>query len=321
MKVLSSIDIDKLKVNDFGCCDINLFEQTDDNKDCKYLKLYLSNKNKIIEYKGNSNNAKLLFYYCYLNSRIFKRNPNDELVISGGRAEACYASYEGITNDTKITSPTITKYNKILDELNLIHFGNGGLFYYKTDKYKKVHESCNVYVMHDDNEDIWKNNLKEGIKLYKLNYADVRIFTGKKTYKNNDRSINGRYGSLVKKQKHNIISDDELIELQKIKEFQNVNEVKLKRSQLLNDPKNDNELISSIFYNNDNEKLGDFYLQLETQLELYNFNTDKFLVDWKYYKWIIINYESDKHIYYANCINKHSTKPLMRWLHRIDTLF
>jgi hypothetical protein len=193
------IDINNIKLNDLIKCKFNLLEKKD-NKYIKFIQLFDIEKQKILNYKYKNNkvdSVKLLVYYCYLKSRMYKRTDDNKINVYGGKSETCYPTYQRIIQDINITENVIKKYNDILIGLNLIRIGNAGLYYLKGDSNKKLHESNNVYtLLIDNNEETANNNLKESIKLYKLEYKENRIFINSRKYKNNNRKINGYKGRI-----------------------------------------------------------------------------------------------------------------------------
>ncbi len=193
------IDINNIKLNDLIKCKFNLLEKKD-NKYIKFIQLFDIEKQKILNYKYKNNkvdNVKLLVYYCYLKSRMYKRTDDNKINVYGGKSETCYPTYQRIIQDINITENVIKKYNDILIGLNLIRIGNAGLYYLKGDSNKKLHESNNIYtLLIDNNEETAQNNLKESVKLYKLEHKEDRVFINSRKYKNNNRKINGYKGRI-----------------------------------------------------------------------------------------------------------------------------
>ena len=194
------IDVNNIKLNDIIRCKFNLLEKKD-NKYIKFIQLFDDEKQKILNYKDADNkvdNVKLLVYYCYLKCRMYKRSNEDgDMIEFGGKTETCYPSFKRIANDINITENAIKKYNDILIKLDLIRVGNAGLYYFKSDSNKKLYESNNVYTLLIDNdEETAQNNLKESVKLYKLEHKEDRVFVNKKHYSINNRKINGYKGRI-----------------------------------------------------------------------------------------------------------------------------
>jgi hypothetical protein len=165
-----------------------LFKKDISGNDTEFVVLTDEEKNKIMNDDTTIDKIKLLFYYLYLKSRIYKRDINDgELYMIGGKSESAYINFEKINEDILFTADTINKYNKTLNKLNLIRYGRAEHWYYKNDPNKTIRESCNVYVLYNDGN--YETNLKEGIKQYKLHYSKQRVFT-KSEYVSNNRRIN-----------------------------------------------------------------------------------------------------------------------------------
>lgn len=174
---------------------LNLFKKNKEGNDVEFVLLEDNERNKIVNTDTNLDKTKLLFYYLYLKSRIYKRNAETEgdLIMNGGKSESAYISFEKINEDTLLTADTINKYNEVLVDLHLIKYDRAEHWYYKSDPNKTTYESCNVYVLYNNGN--FKTNLKEGIKQYKLFYSEKRVFT-KNEYTNNNRRINGKIGRL-----------------------------------------------------------------------------------------------------------------------------
>lgn len=281
------------------------------NLDIKYehgfMQLYDSEINAISTYNQKKiDNMQLLFYFCYLKSRIYKRSKDEYVAKDGGNPETSYLSYNTISHDLNITDETIKKYNDILVELDLIRIGNAGLWYYSTDPNRTVKESCNIYTLYTEQEEVWKTNLKEGIKNYKkLDMNKGKVFTGSHSYKNNNRRINGKLGSIVKKEKNGTATKEDLELKEHILKLNQDNNIEFTLTALFEEINKDcGDLTLSDYYEDYNEKLYDKYFKIECDLGMYD---DEFelLVDYEYYKWVMINYQKEKHDYYKNCINKH----------------
>ena len=81
--------------------------------------------------------------------------------------------------------------------------------------------------------------------------------------------------------------------------------VKFTIKALLDDPDNSDILLSDIYFNQGNINLSDKYSDVEKQLDIIDNETGEFLINWDYYKWLMINYNSDQHEYYYNCVQKY----------------
>ena len=222
------IDVNNIKLNDIIRCKFNLLEKKDD-KYIKFIQLFDDEKQKILNYKDADNkvdNVKLLVYYCYLKCRMYKRSNEDgDMIEFGGKAETCYPSFKRIANDINITENAIKKYNDILVGLDLIRVGNAGLYYFKSDSNKKLYESNNVYTLLIDNdEETAQNNLKESVKLYKLEHKEDRVFVNKKHYSINNRKINGYKGRIKYLIEQNKATDEQVEKYNEIlKNEKNIN--------------------------------------------------------------------------------------------------
>ena len=225
--IILSKDID-IKLNDLIKCKFNLLEKKDD-KYIKFIQLFDDEKQKILNYKDADNkvdNVKLLVYYCYLKCRMYKRSNEDgDMIEFGGKTETCYPSFKRIANDINITENAIKKYNDILIKLDLIRVGNAGLYYFKSDSNKKLYESNNVYTLLIDNdEETAQNNLKESVKLYKLEHKEDRVFVNKKHYSINNRKINGYKGRIKYLIEQNKATDEQVEKYNEIlKNEKNIN--------------------------------------------------------------------------------------------------
>lgn len=229
------IDIKNIKLNDLIKCKFNFVEKKDD-KYIKFIQLFDDEKQKILNYSDEKiDNVKLLAYYCYLKARMYKRAKDDKMEIYGGKAETCYPSYNRIMQDINITENAINKYNNILVRLNLIRVGNAGLYYLKSDSNKKLYESSNVYtLLVNGDEATAQNNLKESIKLFKLEHEEDRVFTGNRKYKNNNRKINGYKGRIKYLMEQGKASDEQIEKYNKIINAENID-----TTPILDNPLND----------------------------------------------------------------------------------
>ena len=204
--ICSDKDISMVSVNEFVKCIYNGIEKDDNDNYIKFTMVYNDIINKILSYnKTKVDNLSLLFYYCYLNCRMYRSsNSHGKGYISGGKPEECHPTYKIITNDIDIKDSTIKKYNDILVNMNLIRIGNLGLCYSKGDE-KNIKESPNFYVLVEegnvDNENaVWKWNLKEGMKAYKNNNPNL-VFLDTRQYKDNDKSKNGYIARITQLEK------------------------------------------------------------------------------------------------------------------------
>jgi hypothetical protein len=306
LKIIETdIDLKKIKSKELIRCNVHMFVKDKEGNDIRFIQLFDTEKDKIIAYnKENIDNLKLLYYYCYLKARMYKRQKDNDLIMSGGRAEICYPSYSKINDDIGITDEVIKKYNDILVELNLIRIGNAGLYYYQNDKNKISRESPNIYTLYTEVEEVWQLNLKEGIKFYKEQYADERVFKDTRMYKNNDKKINGYINRIEYLESIGKANSEQIEKKNSYKESVNINEEMQRRITLFNKKENKGMILSEIFDSYGNDKKFEQAYKLEKDLGLLNAEDD-LAIDYDYYKWVMINYSEHKKDYYRNCIKKH----------------
>lgn len=296
----SKYDFNEVKPKELISCTVLM------NLENKFIQLFEEEKDIILNQKNEKvDNSKLLVFYCYIKSRIYRREKNLSIVATGGRAEVCYPSYETISNDLGCTDETIKKYSDILVKLNLIRIDNPGFWYYSADKNKSIKESVNFYaLLFDSSEENAKLNLKEGIKYYKtLDINSNKVFTDSREYLHNNRKLNGMLGSIIKKEKNGIATEEDInlkneIIFTKSQEFEDSYKIKA----LLEI--HADELLSNIYFDLAKYDIGEKYYRLELDLGLIDEDSD-LLVSYEYYTWVMTNYTKDKHDYYKNCIAKH----------------
>jgi len=294
---LKVIEIENLKLTpkQFNKCKLLI----DIDRDFFYFNE--DDKKKIFDYKhGNESSIdkfKAFLLYCYILSRI--RQNTD------GTTGVCYPSYSLITKDTGISDPVINKYINFLVKTDLIRVGNAGLFYYSADKNKRVTESSNIYAIFDKHGD-WQDKLNDSIKTYKNNHPE-RIFV--KSYKNNNKSENGYIARITYLEKQGKATEKQIEKrdklLEKKREIDGGENIKFTIKSLLDNPNNSDILLSDIYINQGNINLAEKYSDIEKQLDIIDGETGEFLIDWDYYKWLMINYNSDQHEYYYNCVQKY----------------
>ncbi|ERI90971.1 hypothetical protein HMPREF1982_03533 [Clostridiales bacterium oral taxon 876 str. F0540] len=295
----SNIDFKDIKPKDFVSCTYLI------NLDNSFITLYDSEKNIVLNQSFEKcDNLKLLMYYCYLKARMYKRSNDDAMEKNGGRAEVAYPTYNTISDDLGLTDETIKKYNDLLVKLNLIRVGSAGNWYYKDDKNKILRESCNIYTLLIDSDEVKaKFNLKEGIKYYKsLDINSNKVFTNSKAYKNNDRKLNGELGSIIKKENKGTATEEDIARKNEIIASINADAELYKIKALLE--ANDGTLLSEIYENLGKDDLAKKYSNIELKLGLvdFEFNLE---VDWDYYCYIITNYKENEHEKFKNYVRKH----------------
>ena len=287
--------IENYKLKDLIMCSlmIDLTEQ--------FVVLDTKEKDKIYGYDEEKiNHLRLLLYYCYLKCRMYKRPKGDELVKSGGRAEVAYPTFQRINKDLGLTDDTIDKYNKILVALDMIRYKSAGTWYYKTDINKIVRESVNFYTLFTDEENT-QHHLNEGIKFFKnMERNSDKVFTGSKNYKNNNKELNGELGSIIKKELHGNATAEDIIRKNQIIFSITANEEQHGIQALLDS--NPDTLLSDIYSSFNSEEKADKYYELEKSLGLLDTGKE-FGVDFKYYKWIMMNYDKEEHDKFVHCVN------------------
>lgn len=288
-------DLSKIKPKQVYKCELLI------DLDNQYIKLYEFEKDKILNQSViNIDNLKLLTLYCYLKSRMYARNNDNILERDGGKAETCYPTYSAIADDINITEGIIKKYIDILVQLDLIRYDNAGLYYFKNDKNKITRESANTYTLYKDG---WENELKLCIKQHK-SLANDRIFV--KEYKNNDKKLNGEKGYLQRLINQGKATDKHMHRLNEINDIiaarNGESDIKFSVTSLLE--QNEGELLSNIYYDETKHNLADKYYDIELRLGLVDDNYN-LLVDWDYYKWVIINYNENEHDKYVNYVGKY----------------
>jgi hypothetical protein len=292
-------DIDKIKPKDLvkGSVLIDLSNS--------YVELLDEEYDNIMNYTDKKiDNLKLLTLYMDIKGRMFKRPKGDCVTKDGGKPESCYPSYIQICKDINITEGKIKEYLDILWDLNLIRYNRDETlkYYLKKDKNKILKYIPNIYVLYQDE---WENELKESKKYYKLKNDD-KVFI-KTEEDNNDRSRAGKKGNVIRAIKEDRATEEDLEKLKEINEIEDTisgkNDIKFKNQYLLE--KNEGMTLSDIYADRYKENLADDYYDLEVKLELINEETNEMLVDYDYYKWVMVNYKEEDHQYYVNCINKH----------------
>lgn len=293
--------ISEYKYNDLIICTLTM-DLTD-----KFTMLKYEEKDIILNQKvQETDNTKLLFYYCYLKCRMYKRAKSDgDVARDSGRAEACYPSFKKINEDTGITDDTINKYNKILVKLDLIRVGNVGHWYYKDDKMKNVKEGVNIYTLFSGDEEYAKYQIKETIKLYKLLLNNSnKVFTESRKYKNNIRKNNGYIGRVKYLQEHGKATQKQIDKMNSLIEFNSEKTEKVYKIKGLLDSEQEFSL-SNIYFNLGKEEKTEYYEKIEAELGIYDIDTGEFLVEKNFYDWVISNYNDEEKDKFINIVKKH----------------
>lgn len=215
--ILTDINLEDLKRNDYVCCDLNIFQKNELDEDNNYIQLYDSERELIFSYdKEKVDNLTLLKLYCYLKARMYRRKDDKNIQATGGNATVCYPSYAKIEEDINISQASIKKYIDILVDIDLIRYDNAGIHYPKGNpKFKR--ESANTYCLYDE-YDNWKIEIKESIKFYKAQKEENGfVFCKDNTYKNNNRKLNGELGALIRLKNKGKANDKQLKRIDEIR--------------------------------------------------------------------------------------------------------
>ncbi|CAI3673917.1 conserved hypothetical protein [Clostridium neonatale] len=184
----NTLNVDDMGLKDFMTCTYNGLQKNKDGNNICFTMLKNEDKEKILSYKDTKiDNLKLLFYFSYLNSRMYKRSSDGNIECIGGHAEVCFPSYKTISDDIAIKDDTIKQYNDILVGLDLIKIGNIGLYYNVNDKNKIPKESPNFYALCNNKEN---SELEYAMQMYIDKHKDFH-FIKSREYKNNNRKVNG----------------------------------------------------------------------------------------------------------------------------------
>lgn len=298
--IQSDVEMNKIKPKQYIECILTIDFSN------KFMVLYDWEKEIILhQTKTKLNNLKLLVYYCYLKTRIYKRPEGTKLHINTEMAESCHPSFETIYQDLGLSDETIIRYNQVLKELDLIRYKNAGRFYYRKDKLKTKIETPNFYVLFKEG---WEEELNSAIKHYKKQNKDTMVFTDE-PYKNNDRKANGFIGrieyleSIGKATEKQIKQKNELINQRKIRTGENDRTLNIQKLfEVYKD--RDNILLSEIYEEKGQLNNAKREHDLELELNLIN-QYGKLLIDYDYYKWVMANYKKEEHTYYLNCVKSH----------------
>jgi hypothetical protein len=125
-----------------------------------------------------------------------------------------FPSYIQLTQDTGLSEATIQKYEKILNDNNLIKYVNAGVRQYPDGSYKK---SPNIYTAWMEEEYIWEDRLSEQLKYFKDTQSEKYgvIFLGNEKEKtsNEKRSITAKINYLKSKE---VLNKKEKSDLKKL---------------------------------------------------------------------------------------------------------
>lgn len=184
----NNLNIDDIGLKDFTTCTYRGIEKNKEGNNICFTMIKDEDKEKILSYKDKKiDNLKLLFYFCYLSSRMYKRSIGGSIECCGGHAEVCFPSYKTISDDIAISDDTIKQYNDILVGLGVIKIENIGLYYNINDKNKIVKESPNFYALCNGKQD---TELEYAMEMYVDKHKSFH-FIDSREYKNNNKKVNG----------------------------------------------------------------------------------------------------------------------------------
>lgn len=149
----------------------------------------------------------LLKLYLYLKARTTKRTNNEDINMNC-TPQTTYQAYETINKYTNISESRIKEYIDQLQEMKLITYRSFGKRYKENDKQQKLSECPNVYCINGLQDDI-EAELQLGIKQCKYDQQKQGYVIVDRDYKNNDRKIFGKKGSLTKKLNNGTITEKE----------------------------------------------------------------------------------------------------------------
>ena len=168
--------------------------------------------------KSNREINTLLKEYFFIKMMSHKREDGDLIELhydsDDFEPQTAMCGNDYITKFTGISN--VKKVNDKLVEGGLLLVGNIGKKYTKPDKSDK-NESCNVYAVVSISENP-QEELKASMRKYKVSLNKKGFSITNKDYKNNNRTINGLKGSLVKKENKGTITKEEQKKLDKIRD-------------------------------------------------------------------------------------------------------
>lgn len=292
--IADDIDFTKIKPKEFIRIKPNYFRINSEGQKIDYFMLDDEEIEDIYNI-DNVDNRKLLLYYSTLKSRIYV--PNHE---SDEKPQVCYIAVEDMSKDILLSTDTITQYNDILVDNDLIYIDNAGKFM-KVDNNKRIYrQSANTYTITSIKN--YKGEVDKSINLY-INYMKDLGWEQCKEPTMTKRQVAGAINRLVYLKKEGKLTDEGKAQLVQLQEQQNIisNTAKFDNKQLLED--NPNMLLSDTFLDMNMNNLAEKYQNIELDLGLVD-DDFNLLVDWDYYKWIITEYNEDEHDKYRNYVAK-----------------
>lgn len=304
----TKIDFNIIKVKDNITCILNmpvLKTVKAPIRNINFFNVTHSNYLEIMDrYTGKLNKLTLLKIYYYINARISRRNivvidnkvMSNDIQCSGGKAETFYDSYEAIAKELGIAEDTWCTYIKGLNILQLLFYDNIGI----VKKGEVSYTANNVYCIN-------QNEIKEALNQSELYYiSNGYSMSGKKTDAET-KIISGTKGKIQQEKNRNKDTsklENKLGKLESNKSKKSSSNDMFKIKTLLDE--HEGEVLSSI-WDGINDKTSNRWLGIEVSLGLVKDgeDTNDLLVDYEYYKWVVMNYEKSKHDYYVNVVKKH----------------
>ena len=206
--IADDIDFTKIKPKEFIRIKPNYFRINSEGQKIDYFMLDDEEIEDIYNI-DNVDNRKLLLYYSTLKSRIYV--PNHE---SDEKPQVCYIAVEDMSKDILLSTDTITQYNDILVDNDLIYIDNAGKFM-KVDNNKRIYrQSANTYTITSIKN--YKGEVDKSINLY-INYMKDLGWEQCKEPSMTKRQVAGAINRLVYLEKEGKLTDEgkaQLVQLQ-----------------------------------------------------------------------------------------------------------
>lgn len=283
-------DFSKIKPNQFVEVTPQYFNTDEEGKWKSFFVLTQDEINKINSVE-NVDNSKLILLYSCLKSMI---NPNTKV---------CYPSAEDISNSVLLSEDVIYKYIDELVSVGLIYYDNAGVFYKNSVDGKKYSPANNTYTLTET--DSYKEYVDQSIEQY-VSYMVNLGWKRSKKIEINNRELAGTINRLIHLKETKGLTKKQEKTLQDAINKRNLingkDRVGFENGELLD--KNKGKLLSYIFGDMFMDDIADKYYGIELGLGLIDDNGD-LLVDWEYYKWIMVNYDVNEHDKYVNYVEKY----------------
>lgn len=177
-EMYTETDILTVKPKDIFVIDLSIIPYTYN----RFTKITFDDYDKIVrsQYLNKDN---LLYVYLYLKSHIYERKKDqygNDVEIIKDKPEACFLSYEQISNETGLSKQSIVNIIHLLQNMKLIEcYTTGG---YK-DKDNKIRNAPNIYTLYGH-----KNEIPYMIDYLKEYYSVDKFFpiTKKQNEKDDD---------------------------------------------------------------------------------------------------------------------------------------